>query len=225
MHQYPVFLRLEGKRCLVVGAGEVGLRKISTLLQARPSSILVLDTTAATKKRPAVLQDAAVDLHSRPFTPEDVRGMFLAIAATSSPAVNMAVADACDEQGVLCNIADAPQRSSFIVPSTVRRGDLTLAISTGGNSPALAKRLRRDLENQFGPEYQVFIELMGRIRPLLLSLGKATDDNSDIFRRLVTSDLLSALAQEDLDSAAQHLRNILPVDMHDKIGELLHGNT
>lgn len=224
MHHYPVFLSLRGKHCLVVGAGKVGMRKIKTLLNADPASILVLDIQSPSDEQAETLNHPLVTFEQRPFSPSDVEGVFLAIAATPDRTVNQAVATACEHAGILCNIADAPQQSNFIVPSCVRRGDLSVAISTGGHSPALSKRIRRDLENVFGKEYEVFVDILGRLRPLMLAKGTTTQENTAIFRAVVESDLLDALAEEDLDRAASSLRETLPQEMHEKIGELLHGS-
>ena len=224
MQHYPAFLRLEGKHCLVVGAGNVGLRKIKTLLDAGPASILVLDPADPGEEQASVFKHPSVFFQQRTFDPADVDGKFLVIAATPSSEVNASVAEACNRREILCNIADAPHLSSFIVPSCVRRGDLSLAISTGGHSPALARRIRRDLEAVFGKEYELLVDILGRLRPLLLASGRETSENTAVFRAVVESGLLSALANEDLDRAALHLRETLPQDMHENIGEILHGS-
>jgi len=170
-----MFVSLEGRSCLVVGAGQVGLRKIETLAECRAASVLVVDQNPPDEGLSALLTRPGLcsSLHfvQRDFQDSDLDGVFLAIASTSSPTVNQRISDLCRQRGVLCNIVDQPEACTFIVPATVRQGDLTLAISTGGQSPALAKALRKDLQKAYGPEYALFLDLMGRLRPLVLGLG------------------------------------------------------
>ena len=227
MRQYPMFVSLENRSCLVVGAGQVGLRKIETLADCGAMDILVLD-----KAPPA---EALGDLLTRPglrdrlnfvqreFEDTDLDGMFLVIAATGSADVNRRIAELCRLRGVLCNVVDQPEAGSFIVPSSVRRGDLTLAVSTGGQSPALAKRIRRDLQEAYGPEYGRFLEIMARLRPLVLGLGQETGANTGIFRSLVDSRLLAALKHDDAALARAELAAHIPPQLHDSITEILHG--
>ncbi len=221
MHTYPIFLDLSGKHCLVVGAGVVGIRKIKGLLASGATSLLVLDMAKPCAELDEIINNVQITFERRPFVPSDAEGVFLAVAATSDSGVNKMVADACQARSVLCNIADGPELSSFIVPASIKRGDLTVAISTGGQSPALARHLRRELESHFGNEYEMMTTIMGRLRPPLLELGLTTGENTAVFRAVVGSGLLAALAVLDLDRAADSLRNTLPKDLHDKIGELL----
>ncbi len=222
MHSYPIFLDLSNKHCLVVGAGVVGIRKIKGLLAAGATSLLILDMAKPCVELAEIINNSKVAFERRPFEPQDADNVFLAVAATSDPKVNKMVAKACQVRSVLCNIADRPELSSFIVPASIKRGDLTVTISTAGQSPALARHLRRKLESHFGNEYELMTTIMGRLRPLLLGLGLKTKDNTAVFRAIVESDLLDALASLDLDTAAASLRDTLPQDLHDKIGELLN---
>jgi len=231
MRYYPMFLSLVGRACLVVGAGQVGLRKIETLADCGAASVLVVDQNppdgplSALLARPGLAP--VLRFEQRGFRDADLDGVFLAIASTSSPAVNQRISDLCRERGVLCNIVDQPEACSFIVPASVRRGDLTLAVSTGGQSPALAKRIRKDLQEAYGQEYALFLDLMGRLRPLVLALGLETGANSAIFRSLVGSRLLEALKLGDAALAqaelAAHLPPELSPQLHEMITEILHG--
>lgn len=222
MRRYPVNINLRGKRCLVVGAGKVGIRKIRGLLECGPELVTVLDTAAPSPELIDACQRDNVRCHHRPFEARDLDGVFLTVAATSNAAVNREVARLCEERSILCNVADHPELSSFIVPATVRRGELTLAISTGGASPALSKVLRKKLESLFGPEYEQLLAIMALLRPRLLELGLSSDDNADIFRALVHGGLIEDLAHGELDSAADMLRENLPEELHPIIGELLN---
>lgn len=201
----------------------MGMRKIKSILEADPEQILVLDISKPSPDLTALCDDSQVCFEKRPFSPVDIADKFLVIAATSNPELNRTIAELCHTSNILCNIVDAPVLSSFIVPASITRGDLTVAISTAGQSPALAKHLRQKLEDFFGNEYEQILVILGRLRPLLLALELTTEENTAIFRNVVSSGLLEALAQQDLDNAAASLRKTLPEDLHDKIGELLNG--
>ena len=150
MHYYPVFLDLSGQTCLVVGAGGVGCRKIATLLGCPIRHIRVIDLAEPDANLQVMLEDERVSYTQRPFTTSDVDGCALVFAATSNRETNGAVAKACAERGILCNCADAPKDSSFIVPAHVEQGNISIALSTSGGSPALARKIRNDLEAWLG---------------------------------------------------------------------------
>lgn len=223
MRYYPIFVNLERKHCLVVGAGEVGKRKIQSLVDAGAGQVTIIDTAPAAPELEPILARDNVIFHQREFMDADVDGTFLVIACTSSEAVNWRISNRCAEAGVLCNIVDQPEKCSFIVPATVKRGDLTVAISTAGRSPAMAKRIRKELQESFGEEYANLLTLMGRIRPLMLGLGRSTADNTAVFRALVNSSLLEAMKRRDLDEVGEILKQSLPEPLHDTIAELVDG--
>ena len=218
---YPIFLELGGGRVLVVGAGEVGRRKIAGLAGRGLSRIWVLDP-AAPEKDELLACGARVKYRNRPFAPADVLGMSLVFACTNNREVNSAVAKACRAQGVLCNVADAPAESDFFVPALVERGDIILAVGTGGAGPALTRFLREELEGWLGTRYTALAAFLKRLRPLLLGLGFETGENTRIFRALVRSSLAEALAGNDPDAARAILRELLPEPLHAAIGDLLH---
>ncbi|WP_272699764.1 precorrin-2 dehydrogenase/sirohydrochlorin ferrochelatase family protein [Desulfovibrio sp. Fe33] len=223
MRYYPIFVNLENKGCLVVGAGEVGKRKIQSLIDSGAGSVTIIDTRDAAPEMAPVVALPNVEFHCREFADSDLDGKFLVIACTSSEEVNWRISNLCRDRGILCNIVDQPEKCSFIVPATVKRGDLTVAISTAGRSPAMAKRIRKELQENFGDEYANLLTAMGRIRPLMLGLGLTTADNTAVFRTLVNSALLDAMKNRDLDAAAQILKESLPDPLHDNIPELLDG--
>ncbi|MDD3312007.1 bifunctional precorrin-2 dehydrogenase/sirohydrochlorin ferrochelatase [Pseudodesulfovibrio sp.] len=223
MRYYPIFVNLENKRCLVVGAGEVGKRKIQSLLDAGPGWLTIVDTAPAAPELAPLLARDNVEFFQRGFEDTDVDGRFLVIACTSSETVNWRISNLCAERGILCNIVDQPEKCSFIVPATVKRGDLTVAISTAGRSPAMAKRIRKELQENFGEEYASLLTLMGRLRPLLLGLGRTTAENTAVFRGLVDSHLLDAMKSRDLDEVGEILKKSLPEPLHETIPELVDG--
>jgi len=167
MSLFPMFVKLAGRDCLVVGAGRVGQTKIASLLAARAPVRVV--APRATRQVAAWARANTVRWLARPFEPADLDGAFLAIAATSSSDVNELVFRECQRRGVLCNVVDDPPRCDFYYPAVVRRGELQIAVSTGGHSPALAQRLRRELEEQFGPDYAPWLEAIGKERRMLLA--------------------------------------------------------
>ncbi len=163
---FPMFLKLTGRPCLVVGAGGVGEVKVRGLLAAEASVHVV-----APRATPAVERWARLDRirwEAREFEPADLAGIFLVIVATPSVGVNERVFREARRKHVLCNVVDDPARCDFYYPAVVRRGSLQIAISTSGRSPALAQRLRRELEEQFGPEYERWVAQLGKLRERLL---------------------------------------------------------
>ena len=143
------------------------------------------------------------------FAPAQVEGMALVLGATDDPQVNALVSAAAQERGIWVNIADAPELCTFIVPSQVRRGDLTLAVSTGGASPALARRLREELEAVIGPEYGPYAALLKSIRAEVLAPRRGHPDNAALFGRLVSGPLKEALARADEAGVVRILTDIL----------------
>jgi precorrin-2 dehydrogenase/sirohydrochlorin ferrochelatase len=163
---FPMMLRLEGRKCLVVGAGRVAAEKAAGLLRDRAEVVVVAPQAVAWIREKA--RSSKLVWRHRRFSSRDVRGAFLVVAATNSAATNCAVFRACQTRGVLCNVVDDPEHCDFYYPAVVRRGPLQIAISTDGNSPALASRLRQELERQFGPEWKPFVEHVGKLRQELL---------------------------------------------------------
>jgi precorrin-2 dehydrogenase/sirohydrochlorin ferrochelatase len=167
MALFPMFLKLEGRPALVVGAGRVGEAKIRSLLRAG-ASVRVVAPRATARVR-AWAGSGRIAWASRPFAAGDLRGVFLAVVATPSPDVNGRVAALARRRRVFVNVVDDPARCDFYYPAVVRRGPLTVAISTGGSSPAFARRLRRHLERQIVPEVGREVERIGRERRKLFS--------------------------------------------------------
>ena len=207
MPYYPVFVDLDSQKVLVVGGGEVAERKIKTLLiyGCRISVISPLLTP--------FLKELAVKrtIHHLPYESlsKSLDDAFMVIAATDDPEVNRQIASQAKEKGLLVNAVDQPGDCNFIMPSIVRRGNLQIAISTAGKSPALAKKLRREMEGMFGPEYDSFTELLGVIREELLSRGQASSKNKVVFQKLADSDLLDRIREENGNGIRATLRSIL----------------
>ena len=195
MKTYPIFAIIEDKPCLVVGGGAVGERKVQDLRQAGAKvTVLSRELTPALKE---LAEAGQIRYLAEDFTPDHLKGMVLVLAATDDRQVNARVSAAAQAQGLWVNVADDPEFCTFIVPAQVKRGDLTLAISTGGASPALARKLRRELQQQFGPEYRPYLALLKGLRDRLLSERRGRPENAELFHRLVDSPLRQAVAQGD----------------------------
>jgi precorrin-2 dehydrogenase/sirohydrochlorin ferrochelatase len=162
MKLFPLFVKLEGRRCLVVGAGSIAESKISGLVDTGAQVHVV--APKATKKVRSWARAGKIEWQHRGFAPADLDGAFLVVAATSSPPVHEHISAEAQRRGVLCNIVDVPHLCDFYYPAVVRRGALQIAISTTGRSPALAQRLRKELERQFGLEYEEWLKAIGEAR-------------------------------------------------------------
>jgi precorrin-2 dehydrogenase/sirohydrochlorin ferrochelatase len=195
MKTYPIFAVIEDKPCLVVGGGAVGARKVADLMAAGARVTVVSRTL--TPELAALADRGEIRYLPEDFRAAQVEGMALVMAATDDPGVNAAVSAAAQTRAIWVNVADEPAYCTFIVPAMVRRGDLTLAISTGGASPALARQLRQELQQHYGPEYGPYLDLLQRVRTRLLTERRAHPDNGPLFHRLVCSPLKEAVAQGD----------------------------
>lgn len=207
MPYYPVFLDLDGQKVVVVGGGEVAERKIRTLLVYGCRISVISHHLTPHLKEFAVKKR----INHLPYESlgESLDDAFMVMAATDDPEVNRQIASQAKEKGLLVNAVDQPGDCNFIMPSIVKRGDLQIAISTAGKSPALAKKLRKDMESIFGPEYDSFIELLGMIRKNLLSKGQASSRNKIIFQKLVDSTLLDLIRDGNRNGVRTTLRSIL----------------
>jgi precorrin-2 dehydrogenase len=167
MPLFPAFLKLAGRRCLVVGAGPIAEEKIQSLLRAGAQIQVV--APEATDRLQAWTRTKKIRWHAREFRASDLEGAFLVIAATRSPRLHAKIFREARRLGVLCNVVDDPAHCDFYYGAVVRRGELQIAISTGGHSPALAQRLRKKLEKQIGAEYERWVTKLGAARRRLFA--------------------------------------------------------
>ena len=214
MSFYPVCIELEGKTALVVGGGRVAQRKVETLMKFGASIQIV--SRELTNKLKELVESKEIHHIGEEFRDEHLDGAFLVIAATDDERLNRKISESAQKRHLLINAVDQPSDCNFIVPSIVNRGDLLIAISTSGKSPALAKKLRKELEVQFGGEYETFLTLMGCLREEILSMGLSQDEKSRIFNAIVDSDILQSLAQGDMAGVESTLKRILPGDLATK---------
>jgi precorrin-2 dehydrogenase/sirohydrochlorin ferrochelatase len=198
---FPMFLKLAGRQCLVVGAGKVGEPKISGLLEtgarirvvALGASPLVREWARAGK----------VELELRAFSAEDLNGAFLTVVATSSRSLNERVYHEAQRRGVLCNVVDVPDLCDFFYPAVVRRGDLQIAVSTAGQSPSLAQKIRQQLEKQFGPGYAAWVAELGATRKLILASDLDKERKLDLLHSLASREAVQAALAETPELAVK----------------------
>lgn len=198
---FPMFLKLEGKQCLVVGAGKVGEPKIGGLLEtgahirvvALAASPLVREWASAGK----------LELELRAFRAEDLDGAFLSVVATNSRTLNERVHHEAQRRGVLCNAVDVPDLCDFFYPAVVHRGDLQIAVSTAGQSPSLAQKIRQQLEKQFGPGYAAWVAELGETRKLILASDLDKERKLDLLHSLASREAVEAALGELPELAAK----------------------
>jgi len=191
---YPVFLDLKDRLSMVVGGGLVALRKVESLIGAGAHVRVVAPAVV-----PEISELEGVEIKLKPYESRDLAVAWVVIAATDDEAVNLAVGRDAAKRRIFCNVVDRPEQCSFIVPSVVERGPIKIAISTGGVSPALAKRLRMELGSMVGDEYVSLARLLGALRPLVLSQEGGHAAHKRVFDVLVNSELLDAIAQHDTE--------------------------
>ena len=207
MRYYPVYLDMRGRNALVIGGGAVGSRKAETLLRAGARVTLVSPQVTETIRS---LADAGrLTWHARCYQSSDVADMFLVYSATDDADLNRRIEEDAAGQQALCNFADQPDRGHFILPSIIERGDLLVSISTSGKSPAVARRLRKDMEAYFGEEYAPFLRLMGAVRERLLEREHAPADHRKVFGQLIDGGLLALVKAGDRDGINRLLQSVL----------------
>jgi len=194
MRYYPINLDVQKKKCLVVGGGSVGTRKVIILLGCGADiTVVSLDFT---KKLRELSLKGLINLKRHPFETVDLFDIFLVIGATDNEELNRRISAEAQRLNILCNIADRPAVSNFILPAIVSRGDLIIAISTCGKSPAFAKKLRKELKKQFGEEYAKFLCLMGAIRSKMLSQEGELQSRKQLFEELVGGEIVEMIKND-----------------------------
>ena len=198
---FPMFLKLEGRRCLVVGAGNVGEPKIAGLLETGARvHVVALDASPAVREW---ARAGRLELELRAYSGKDLEGAFLAVVATNSRSLNQRVYDEAQRRGVLCNVVDVPDLCDFFYPAVVRRGDLQIAVSTSGQSPSLAQKIRQQLEQQFGPGYEAWVAELGQTRKLILASDLGKERKLDLLHSLASREALEAALAETPELAAK----------------------
>ena len=207
MHCYHIALLLENRPCLVIGAGRIAERKIGSLLDAGATVRVV-----ALQAGPAVADLAAagrIELYLREYAPSDLDQAYVVIVATNDAALNSRVSAECHRRGILVNVVDQPALCSFYVPAVIERGPVSLAISTSGASPALAKHLRVLLEDVVGEEYGLLSTLMNDLRGEVLAAFERQPERAAAWERLLQSEVLVLLKNGETAEARRVARRVM----------------
>ena len=207
MSFYPICLDLKKKSCVVVGGGRVAERKALGLLSC--SALVSVISPLMTEKLKRQHAEGNLQWIEREYRQGDLAHAFLVIAATDDEKTQKLVYDEAVSNNLLLNVADVPQRCNFILPASVRRGDLIISVSTAGKSPALARKLREDLEKRFGSEYRILVDILGTIRPEILASGLPQPENELLFKQLLHDDLEEWIKSKDRDCIEKHFRTVL----------------
>lgn len=214
MKTYPLCLiGLDTQRVIIIGGGSVAARKAASLVEAGAQPLVISPDLHPDLQ--ALFDLKKVSHTQRCYQPGDLAGAFLVISATDEPAVNHLVWEEARAEGCLVNVVDDPPHCNFILPAVVRRGELTLSVSTGGSSPALARRLRERLADSFGPEFGELAALLEEVRPQLIAAHPA-DARLAIALNLVDGPLLDILRQEGYPAARAYALNEITRSQHDE---------
>ena len=192
---FPMFVKLEGRRVLVVGAGKVGEAKISTLLETGAQvKVIALKATEAVRDWAS---SGRIEFESRAFVAKDLQDAFVVVAATSSAIVNELVFSEAQKRGVLCNVVDVPEQCDFFYPAVVNRGDLQIAVSTSGQSPSLAQRIRQQLEKQYGPGYADWVAELGATRREVLRSRLSPEQKRELLQSFASREAFQAAVERE----------------------------
>jgi precorrin-2 dehydrogenase / sirohydrochlorin ferrochelatase len=208
---YPLCLDISGKRCVVVGGGNVAERKIKRLLACGARVEVV--GKALTPILAAWKGEGRIVHREADYEDSSLSGASLVIGATDDETVNGRIVKDARARGIPVNIVDDPARCDFILPSVVERGDLMIAVSTGGKSPALAGKLREELEETYGPEYAILLEILGALRGKVISAGRSSAQNRECFAAVVRSDILDDIRQKEWAKVKETIRRLTGVEM------------
>jgi precorrin-2 dehydrogenase/sirohydrochlorin ferrochelatase len=217
---FPAFIKLENRPCLVVGAGAIATSKIASLLRAGAHTTVVAPQAKAEVANLA--STGNIIWHQREFRTDDLRDIFLAIAATGSASVNRAVFRAAQESGILCNAVDDPPHCDFYFPAVVRRGDLQIAISTAGESPSVAQRFRREIEASLDLSLGNWLRFVGSLRRHVLANHPPSEERKKLLNLLAYSRICDSkdckIESRSIEFAGRHvhLPEQLPEDSSDR---------
>lgn len=204
MKYYPAFLDIKDKKAVVVGGGRVAERKVRLLLSAGASVTLISPDITQPLRRMA--EKGILSHIKRNYRRGDLKDAFIVVAGTSSAEVNLRIAE---NAGHLVNVVDAPWAGNYIVPSIVKRGQLTIAISTDGSSPALSKTLRKELEKYYSREFASYLRLVEKVRSEALDKIKNEKQRERFLKSLASEDMLATLRTRGLHAAKKKVRDLL----------------
>ena len=201
---YPILLSIQDKKCVVIGGGNVAWRKVCSLKEAGARV-----TVVSPEFCPEMEKETGIDRIQKKYEEGFLSGAWVVIASTDDEEVNKKIYYDSVKRGILVNVVDRPEYCSFIVPATVSRGDLSISISTGGASPALARNIRESLEKQFGDEYGVFAKLLSETRRKVLSEIPDETIRRDILQRIAGLDMLEVVKTKGVSEAKKKILGII----------------
>ena len=207
MSFYPVNLQINNRSCVVVGGGSVAERKVIALLAA--GACVTVLSPQVTQKLTKLIQGKSVIHVARAYVEGDVTGFFIVICATNNGAVNKLVAEEANKAGVLVNVADAPKLGNFMVPSQIAHGDLLITVSTGGKSPALARRLGAELAERYGPEYGTYLDLVAEARTKVKKNMQSSKEREVFWRQTINSEVINLLKEGKIKEAEAKINNAI----------------
>ena len=207
MHYFPICLNIQKKKCVVVGGGKVAARKVSSLLDCGAAVTVI--SPQVTDQLLLHIEEKALSWIKREYNSGDLQDAFLVIAATDDPRTQKMVFEEAEERKILVNVADVPEKCNFILPATVQRGDFSVSVSTGGKSPAMASKVRKRLETEFGLEYDWAIRILGALRPQVLAKGLPHIENKELFERLLDDNIMEWVKNGDWQAIEQHVMTVL----------------
>ena len=201
---YPIHLDVTGKKCVIIGGGKVAYRKACSLKESGADVVVVSPEVCS-----EMVNEEGLVLIKKEYEEYFLDGALLVIAATDNEAINKKVTLDAEKRNIIVNVVDYPERCSFIVPSTINRGDLCISISTGGASPAVAKRIREELEAVFGKEYEEYLDLLTKMRSLAMSTVEDDAKRRRILQRLAEKDIFDIVRVEGVEVAEAKMRDII----------------
>jgi siroheme synthase-like protein len=204
---FPIYLNLTGKRVVVIGGGDVAERKVSSLMST--GAVVTVVSPDLTPELSTRVQSGVIEWKKRSYQHGDCSDAAMVFSATNDPETSRAVWDETTNAGILLNTADQPGLCDFIMPAVIRRGDLAIAISTGGGSPALAATLREKLSEIIGPEYEVLLELLSSVRADIQQRVHDESSRKALHYRIVDSGLIMLLKHQDRAGAERLLKEII----------------
>jgi len=207
MKYYPMYVDLKNKKCIVIGGGEIAERKVGNLLESR-ADVTVISPQLTEHLQQLALARAIKHLR-RNYRRGDLEGAFLVISATDNSDLNAIVCDEAHQKNILVNIVDDPKKCSFIVPSVVERGDLLISISTSGNCPALAKKIRKKLEKEYGEEYIDYIKLLQEVREMIRQKYTSPEERRLLLNKVLDLDILPLLKEGKKDLVEKKVRECI----------------
>ncbi|MBL4903001.1 MAG: bifunctional precorrin-2 dehydrogenase/sirohydrochlorin ferrochelatase [Desulfocapsa sp.] len=211
MSLYPVNLDVRDQLCIIVGGGTVASRKIESLLPCG-AKICVISPLVVTRIAERA-EDGLLELKQREYRRGDLLGAKLVFAATNSRPIQKQIVTEANVAGILVNVADMPESCTFQVPASCRRGDLLLTVATGGGSPALAARIRKELERSYGPEYMLLVDLMATLRKQIVGVTGDATEHKQLFEKLLDSEILNCIRQQQWIALSKILQDMLPQEI------------